>query len=121
VTFAEKAREAAAREAHETEERVAAETHWQAERDREAYERSLLVGRFSGLSFHTRDDTADRVTAYQEEDKLRGMQVAPVEEVAWRPGTPPYPPIPYIPGVDGPAEEQKSDWDTGAEAQEEAW
>lgn len=121
ASFADKAREAAAREAQEDEERAAAEAHWRAEREREAYERSLLVARFSGLSFHAQDDTAARAAAYEEEDKLRGMQVAPVEETAWRPGTPPYPPTSYIPGVDGPAEEHKDSWDAGAEAQEEAW
>lgn len=117
-SFADKAREAAAQEARETEEREAEEAHMRAERDREAYERSLLVSRFSGMS--VRDDTAARSAAYEEEDKLRGMEVAPAEETTWQPGTPPYPPTPYIPGVDGPAvEESKGGWDDGE--QEEAW
>jgi hypothetical protein len=118
-SFADKAREAAARDAQEAEERAAAEAHRQAELDREAYERRLLVGRFSGMSFTPRDDIANRSAAYEEEDRLRGMEVAP-EETAWRPGTPPYPPITYIPGVDGPAEESKGGgWDTTE--QDEAW
>jgi hypothetical protein len=115
-SFADKAREAAARDAQEAEERAAAEAHRQAELDREAYERRLLVSRFSGMSFNPRDDIANRSAAYEEEDRLRGMEVAPEEEA---PGTPPYPPI-YLPGIDGPAEESKGGgWDTTE--QDEAW
>jgi hypothetical protein len=118
-SFADKAREAAAQEAREAEERATAEAHRQAELARERYERSLLVSRFSGMNFYPRDDTAARSAAYEEEDRLRGMEVhSGEEEVAEYPGTPPYPPA-YEEGADEAAEESKGNWDTSE--QEEAW
>lgn len=118
-SFADKAREAAAREAQEAEEQAAAEAHHRAELDREAYERRLLVSRFSGISFTPRSDVANHSAAYEEEDRLRGMEIAPEEEAPGYSGTPPYPPS-YLPGIDGPTEESKGGgWDTTE--QDEAW
>jgi hypothetical protein len=120
-TFADKAREAAEWEARETAQRDAEEAHWRAERAREDYERSLLVGRFSGMSMGGSDAFHTRTTAYEEEDRMRGIEAPPVEEETnWRAGTPPYPPTTYIPGVDDRhTKDDKEAWGTGE--QEEAW
>ena len=122
ATFADKAREAAEWEARETAQRDAEDAHWRSERAREDYERSLLVGRFSGMSTGGGDVFHTRTTAYEEEDRMRGIEVAAAteDETNWQTGTPPYPPTTYIPGVDdNHAKDDKEVWGTGE--QEETW